>query len=84
VDRAGQEAAAPDAPFLLPDEQPGPLEDRQVLGNGGQRHRERPRQFADRGIRSREPREDRPPRRVRQSRERRVERRRIVNHTVKY
>ena len=73
------------APVPAPREQAGILEYREVLRDGGQRHGEGPRELADRGVRRlRQAREDRPPRRIGEGGERRVEGGGTVNHMVNY
>src|SRR6266516_2968804 len=91
-ERTSLEPGGPPLPLPAPGDQPGPLEDLQVLGDRRQAHLERRRQLGHRGLPSREPREDRPPRGIRQRRERPVQlvRRRshstspLNNHSVKY
>jgi hypothetical protein len=72
--RIGVEAAPPHAPVAANRGQPRALEHAQVLGHGGQRHRERLREIADRGIAPGEPRQNRPSRRVRQRGKGQIER----------
>jgi hypothetical protein len=80
---AGNEAKVP-GPSLFPGrDEPRVLEDADMLRNGGKRHRKRPRELSDGLLGASEPREDRAPARVGQSRERCVEAG-TVNHMVKY
>jgi hypothetical protein len=72
--RIGREAAPPHAPVAADRGEPRALEHAQVLGHGGQRHRERVREIADGGIAGGEPRQNRAPRRIRQRGKRPVER----------
>ena len=79
----GDEAAAAHPAVALPHDEPGSLEDAQVLGNGGEGHLKRLGEGAHGGIPRGESRQDRPPGRVGERGERRIEGgRRIVNHVV--
>lgn len=62
--------------------EPGPLEDADVLGDGGERHVESRREVADRAVAGCEAREDGAACRVGEGREGGIEAGRIVNHTV--
>src|SRR5262245_12205171 len=61
-------------------DEPGPLQDLEVLGDGGLAHLERGRQFGDRRVAGRQAGEDRAPGRIGEREERRVEQRRVRGH----
>ena len=87
--RAPLQPAADHAAFLLPHDQPGVLEDVQVLQEAGQRHRERSREIADRLLAAFQSRQHGAPRRIGQRAEHGVEPMRpagriILNHMVNY
>jgi hypothetical protein len=66
-------------------EQTRSLEHPQVLGDGGQRHRERARELSDGRVGgARQPGQDRPAGGVGESREGRVQGVQIFNHMVNY
>ena len=73
AERFRPEPGGPALPVATARDEPGPLEDLQVLRDGGLAHRERGRQLGDRCLSRRQPGEDRPPRRVRERGERPVQ-----------
>lgn len=78
----GPQAAAAHATVAFNRRQSRSLKDAQVLGYGGQRHREGGGDVADRALTGRQPGENSTPRRVRQRGEGGVQFRVIVNHLV--
>jgi len=76
------EATVVDATLAALLDEPGVLEDFQVLRYGGQRHVERRREIRDARFPERESREDGAARRVREGGKRPIERAGIVNHQV--
>jgi len=83
LERPRRERALDDPAFLPPREEPGALENSQVLHEPRQRHRRAARELADRRASRREALDDRAARRVGERREDGVESgRRIVNHLV--
>src|SRR5712691_1181219 len=73
LERPRLEPGGPPLPLPAPRDQPRPLEHLQVLRDRRQAHLERFRQLGDGGLPRRQPREDRPPRGIRERRERPVE-----------
>src|SRR6266545_2953197 len=67
------EPGGPPLPLPAPRDEPRPLEHFQVLRDRRQAHLERLRQLGDGGLPRRQPREDRPPRGIRESRERAIQ-----------
>lgn len=81
----GAHTAAPDPAVLRADEEACILQDPKVLRDGGQRHVEGPGQLCDRGLPSRQPRQDGPSGGIRQGPKGRIQCGiHIVNHMVKY
>lgn len=83
LERARCERAVHDPPFFSAHHDPRASQDSEVLHESRQRHLKRPRQLARRGAARREPRDDRPPRRVGERSKDRVQGVAvIVNHKV--
>ncbi len=82
--RGGIETAAVHAAVHRAGEQARAFENAEVLGNRRERHREGLREPTNGSLSEREAREDRPPRRVRERREGRIQSLGILNHLVKY
>ena len=81
---AGLELAAHDPADLFAFDEPGILENGEMLDDAGQRHADRRGQLADRALAVPEPDQDRAPRRIGERAEDGIEpARRIVNHKVK-
>jgi hypothetical protein len=76
--------AAMNAAVFLAGQKAGVFQDAQMLGYGGKRHRKGVGEVGDRSLPEGQPRQDRPPGRVRERGEGRVETLAIVNHSVKY
>lgn len=82
-ERSGDEPESVDPALAAAGDEARSLQHSEVLRHGGQRHRERAGEVADGALRAGEPREDGPPRGVREGSERRVQRR-TINHMVNY
>jgi hypothetical protein len=83
--RCGDEMRPARAPLALHAGEASALEHAHVFGHGRQGHIETGRELADRLVASREPQQDRPPRRVGEPRENAIELiGAMVNHVVYY
>jgi len=80
--RARDQLTPTDATVAPAHDQPGPLEDLEVFGDGRQGHAKRPGQGAHRGLAAGQPAEHRAPRGIGKGGEGGIERGLIFNHMV--
>src|ERR1700677_4365800 len=84
AERLGLDPAGADAAGLLADDETGPFEHRQMLGDRGKRHRERAPELADAGRAERKPLDHRPPRGIGERMKREIESVGSVKHSLLY